>query len=560
MRSALLTLLLLAPLSAWGVPSPDTVVVVANGLDRSSVALAERYLAARDIPRRQLCLVSVTPGDDVDLATYQSAVDQPLRECLRDREIEDRIEAAVVMRGMPLRVWVPIPGGADSVSLTAALGLYKSTTSTGAPVLGRRPGQPGNCGVPCEAAAWPNPFRSGTFEPGWARQVGTVTYRPLLVTMIHGRTATEAAQLIASATTADAIGGAPGTFMFMDGADGARGVLDRDYDRVIAALQADGFSDAVRVPFQSDLTGRRLAAFFTGTAAIGTTIEGNTFLPGALVDNLTSYGALPANFARPMDEVQVSISRWVARGVAGVHGTTDEPLNNCFPARSLIVDYAEGGTLGEAYHRALPFVYWRNLVLGDPMTAPYKVKPEIELEGLVDGQTVEGSARLVVRTRDPLDRVVLDLWLYLDGALVAHSQDGTLDRCLALPVQDDLQVLAVAQIGYEPSVAARHRPKAWKALTVRGVAGPADCPPPPPDAGVLPDAMEALEMGVSSDAGVSNLDAEVGAELPGSPPDAGDQPMESGGCGCGTSGVTPPSLSFIIGWIVLGLAGRRGRR
>ena len=43
LRSALLTLLLVAPLSAWGVASPDTVVVVAKGLDLSSVALAEHY-------------------------------------------------------------------------------------------------------------------------------------------------------------------------------------------------------------------------------------------------------------------------------------------------------------------------------------------------------------------------------------------------------------------------------------------------------------------------------------------------------------------------------------
>ena len=117
-------------------------------------------------------------------------------------------------------------------------------TSTGAPILGQPPGVVANCGSPCLAATWPNPFRTGTFSPGYSRSVNGVSYRPLLVTMIHGRSAEEAAKLIASATTADALGGARGTFMFMDGADPARGREDvrrpaaADLPRVRAAATA----------------------------------------------------------------------------------------------------------------------------------------------------------------------------------------------------------------------------------------------------------------------------------------------------------------------------------
>src|SRR4029077_6771867 len=154
----------------------------------------------------------------------------------------------------------------------------------------------------------------------------------------------DAQMLIDSATNAEKNGGATGTFMFMDSADGAggpRGVLDAQFPNVINQLKALGFTDAQEVPWNADLTGKTLAAFFVGTSSIGQTIEGNTYLPGTLVDTPTSFGAVPQNFATS-GESQVSIARGVEKGVGGVQGTVDEPLNNVFPNRNLIVDYAKG--------------------------------------------------------------------------------------------------------------------------------------------------------------------------------------------------------------------------
>ncbi|MFK7989303.1 MAG: hypothetical protein AB8I08_25015 [Sandaracinaceae bacterium] len=98
-----------------------------------------------------------------------------------------------------------------------------------------------------------------------------------------------------------------------------------------------------------------------------------------MAGNLTSFGARPINF-RETGESQVSIARWVTAGVAGVHGTVAEPLNNCFPDRELLVRYVDGSTLAEAFHLTMPFVYWRNLVLGDPMAAPFAERPTLTVE------------------------------------------------------------------------------------------------------------------------------------------------------------------------------------
>jgi hypothetical protein len=400
---------------------------------------------------------------------------------------------------VPLRVSI----AGDLVATTAAVAIGHSTSAqTGERVLGQAPGQLLDCGgVLCNGARWLNPFRSGTFEPGFAVTARQVDWQLRIVTMIHGRSFDDARSLIDSAIASEGAG-ATATFLFMDGADPARGVLDWEYVSLIAELRALGLT-AERVPFAPDLSGQSLAAFFVGTAGLGATIEDNDFAPGAVVDNVTSFGAVPANFGDPSEEVQVSIARWVAKGVAGVHGTVDEPLNNVFPSRRLIVDYASGGTLGEAYARNLPFVYWKNLVLGDPMAAPYARRPSVTIEVIDDRITVTATHSEGIESTT----------LYVDG--VPH-----LDPILP---HRTVELLAVAQAGGE------HRPKGWISTTVT---------PQPP--------VEPMD--------ASAIDAEA--------PDAGEtidaaQEMPRAEEGCACSSARPSGASLLL--LVVLTAGSRRR-
>lgn len=549
----------LALLSLWvvGVPGPDSTAVLAAQGDAESLALAARYARARGLPDAHVCALSTPATEDLTLDAFQREVVGGLATCLGPRAAQ--IEALVLARGLPLRVVIPLPGGSTRVSLAAALALGESATSTGTPVLGQSPGRLVSCGggAMCLGARWTNPFRSGTFRAGWSLRQGGVVWRPRLVTMLHGRSAADAARLIASATTAEARGGARGTFMFMDGADGARGVLDSTYDGVMRSLRALGLTDVVRVPFQGELEGQSLAAFFVGTAGLGRTIEGNRFAPGALVDNLTSFGAVAENFRASGEQSQVSIARWVAQGVAGVHGTTDEPLNNCFPSRDLVVAYAEGGTLGEAYFRAMPFVYWHNLVLGDPMAAPYAVRPRVRLEGVADDDTIVGSRRVTASAEDPLGRTLDALVLYVDGVEQARSTGEPLSLCL----EAGRHVLAVAQVADERTLETRHRPKGWavaQRLTVQP--GPRGCPSTdagqaPEDGGASPEAGDEPDTGgVGADAGAA-LDAQPGADAS-TPVDArAPTGLEDAGCGCATTS----SRGGLLAALLVALAARRAR-
>ncbi len=407
---------------AFATPGPDSVVVVANSNVPESVTLAQRYAEARDVPANQVCLLDVPDMEDVDLDVFTMQVLQPLQACLDAGGVRDRIEAALLIRGLPLRVGIPVGGSTQKVSLAAALGVWDSTSSDGTTLLGQDPGAMLMCGSSsCYGAAWSNPYQSGPFEPGWSADQSGVHWQPLLVTMLHARTYDDAGRLLDSALMAESDGPATGEFLFMEGADSARGYLDFENAAVISGLTDRGLS-ASSVPFDANLTGQTLAAFFTGTAHMGETIEGNTYLPGSLVDNLTSFGAAPANF-RDSGESQVSIARWVAMGVAGVHGTVAEPLNNCFPHRRLILDYVDGATLAEAYGAAMPYAYWRNLVLGDPMAAPYAMRPMVQITGASDGDRLSGAVSIHVDATDPGDRGIASIVLYADGVEVARADE-----------------------------------------------------------------------------------------------------------------------------------------
>ncbi len=546
----------LTTMPASATPGPDSVAVLANASVPGSVMLARQYAEARDVPDRQVCALPMPATEDISLVEFETMVRGPLEDCLTDAGVIDRIEAVLITRGVPLRVSMDVGGASRRVSLAAALGLWRTTSMDGTPALGQDPGRMADCGgTPCLAAAWRSGYRGGPFEAGYERTSAGVIHRPVLVTMLHGRSDADAARLISSSIASEGQGMGAGELVLMDGADPARGALDMEYDAVIEDLTALG-PTARRVPFASDQTGLTLAAFFTGTASLGMTIEGNTFVPGAIVDNLTSFGALPENF-HETGESQVSIARWVAGGVTGVHGTTDEPLNNCFPSRNLLVDYVAGATLAEAYFGRMPYVYWHNLVLGDPMAAPYADRPEVSLSvggssitGPTHGVPIARGTPLEVAIEAPSDRAISRVAVYVDGVLHQESTDVSLEgrtftHCLGEghpeSVGDDVQVLVAVTVASDIARELR-AVRGWRAFRASIVDGDGACTPAGADAG-------------PSDAGVVTVDASAPRA------DAGTM-SSSGGCACrvGRAGSSDASVSLAIGLLAIGLLGRRARR
>ena len=127
--------------AAVAVPGPDSTLVLVNTVDSASVALADAYMDARDLPRLHRCEVSVSNAEPLPLTSFQSQIVVPLRACMA--AAADRIEAVVVTRGFPLNVGVDTPAGTRNVSLTAAIAIGDSELLSGSSVLGTAPGYEG---------------------------------------------------------------------------------------------------------------------------------------------------------------------------------------------------------------------------------------------------------------------------------------------------------------------------------------------------------------------------------------------------------------------------------
>lgn len=529
---------------AAGSPGPDTVAVIVNNTLVDSVELGARYAAARDIPAPRVCGVDLPDEASISLEVYRERLLIPLRRCLMATGGMAAIEALVLAKGIPLEVRIPVDGEEHTVSTAAALGLGDSTTADGGALLGNPPGRPGRCGDSvCLGAHYYNPYRDGRFSPEWTADVAGNRWHPLLVTMLNGYSYADAERLIQSALDAEH-DGPSGQFVLMDGGDSARSTLDWQLDDIGDALRTRGV-EVLRPSFDPELSGLEVGAFVTGTVRLGQAIEGNRYRPGALVDNLTSFGAVSRNFA-PDQEVQTSIARWVAMGVAGVHGTTSEPLSNCFPSRQFLVDYVDGWTLAEAFHRNLPFAYWRNLVLGDPMAAPYARRPTVDVMGAQADQENPSTVQLSVAVEDQAERPLDGFKVFVDGRLVHESNEPAGRLCLDLAPSTDSQVLVTARLLDDPGTVG------WRAVNVRTESSGSSCTPE--DAGIV-DA--------TSDQGVSDAQFDRGVSLDGGIPDLGEIVLDAStppdGDGCASLNSGQSSLLLLLFLVAIGMLRSRFR-
>ncbi len=93
-----------APLRGEGL-SAEHVVVVVNANDPASVRVADYYMAVRQVPEHHRVNVTLPAGaTDIDRATYERQVRQPVRRHLEKHGLKDRVRCVLLSYGLPLRI------------------------------------------------------------------------------------------------------------------------------------------------------------------------------------------------------------------------------------------------------------------------------------------------------------------------------------------------------------------------------------------------------------------------------------------------------------------------
>lgn len=369
--------LAVAAVAADGVPGRAAeprygrVLVVANSRCPASGELAAAYALARRLPAANVLRIPLDDTIAIDRPAFRETILDPVNQRLRD--LGDAVDYIAVMRGIPYRV--------DGKSVTAALAFGG---------LENIPVAHGYAG------------RSDHFE----RAVSYYGDRFRLSSMVSGYTVDDAVATIQRSKTIYADPKRAGTFYFCAG-DGPRGTRNRQIEPAMMRLRRDGFRtefiDSPNLSGKDDVLGQ-----FTGTATVRLT--SNTYLPGSIVDNMTSFGGFFLERNR-----QTSALAFLLHGASGSYGTVAEPTNH--PARwadyTLPARYAAGFNLAESYWQTVRDMSL-GVVVGDPLTAPFASPCDVRIEPLTRTVSLDEPARLslnAVEGRPGEGIAWLEVWL-----------------------------------------------------------------------------------------------------------------------------------------------------
>jgi len=95
-----------------------------------------------------------------------------------------------------------------------------------------------------------------------------------------------------------------------------------------------------------------------------------TFAPGSIGDTAVSTSG---RTFLPTEGGQSLIVDLIAHGLTCAKGYTDEPLLQANASPEILLDlYFSGYTMAESFYAASRFVGWQDVIIGDPLCAPYR--------------------------------------------------------------------------------------------------------------------------------------------------------------------------------------------
>lgn len=134
-----------------------------------------------------------------------------------------------------------------------------------------------------------------------------------------------------------------------------------------------------KIPDELDLSERfigqrsHLLAYFSwgsnDAQFLPTAYQNLGFAPGSLCDTAVSTSARTFLPTQGGQSLMVDL---IAHGLTCGKGYSDEPLLQAVASPSIVLDrYTAGYTMAESFYAASAFVAWEDIVIGDPLCAPY---------------------------------------------------------------------------------------------------------------------------------------------------------------------------------------------
>ena len=415
-------------ISVFAGGGPENVFVVVNQRSWSSRTIANYFCALRKIPSSNVMYVDWKERvDRTNVNKFRERLLGPVWERMQKQGLSGQIDYIVYSSDFPFAINLkPDQSSAEHPTMGSITGL----TYLAPLVMAKRPEYRG-LNVNWYMRPWlmlssdrlvsvpmSRGFRTSF---GWASSGNVVAdggQHYVLSTMLaytsgRGNSVSGAIQYLRSSARAD--GTFPkGTIYFARNNDVRSQVRDYAFQPVVDELShlgvlaeiVEGIVPQAKQDVQGATTGAPIVAWETA---------GNWILPGAICDNLTSFGG---NLSE--DSSQTPLTAPLGIGATGSSGTVAEPRLRLakFPHPMIHVHYARGCTLAEAFYQSVygPF---QLLIVGDPLCRPWARIPPVSMDGLKPNQTVKGSIKLTPKSTDVDADGIGHYQIYIDGKMVA---------------------------------------------------------------------------------------------------------------------------------------------
>jgi uncharacterized protein (TIGR03790 family) len=323
------------------------VVVIATRRSPDSGSIARYYAEKRGLPPTHLCLIDCTPQEEVSLTDYRDTIETPVYEHLRKYNLTLSVDYLVLTKGVPIRIR---EGGfsVDSALMCAPLKL---------PFL-REQGR-----------VHQNPY-FGVAEPFSRRRYGFH-----LATRLDGYLIAHIKSLVDNSLKAKRADG-----IFVLDIDprrdtGGYKMINDSMRQAATILKKRGFE--VLLDERNDFVGavREIMGYYSWGSNDGSfntaSYRSLQFRPGAIAETAVSTSARTFNYTQGGQSL---IADLIAQGVTGVKGYVSEPFAVALCRAHLLFDhYTRGRNLAESFWSATPFLQWKDVVVGDPLCAPYSL-------------------------------------------------------------------------------------------------------------------------------------------------------------------------------------------
>jgi len=385
---------LLCIIELRGAGSGLNVVVVVNQNSTNSIQLANYYAERRQVPPQNVLRIN-WPGGNVEWndSDFVNVLYNPLVTMLATRQLTNQVDYVVLSMDIPYRV--------NSSS-------SKPNSTTSALFYGFK--QDNASELVCSMATTSTNLYAGSEGVFRSTPPTSANSNSWLVTMITHSNLALAKQIVDSGAMSDRTFPTQ-TVYLAKSTDFGRNVRYVAFDNAIFNTRLRGNYSVLRTNSNFNWVFGHCLGLQQGI--IFSTVPDTTFAPGAMADNVTSYGGTLFEDGSG----QFKFLAYLTAGASGGYGTVTEPCNYLekFPSPQNYFYQARGFSLAECYYQSLTNPY-QGVIVGEPLAAPFAQPPNGAWTGLPDNALLHGTTNLTLQLNSSTaDRPVQQVDLFLDG-------------------------------------------------------------------------------------------------------------------------------------------------